>query len=109
MCDVWLAESGGPAILNAVEKQLELAPQKLRASRQVLADYGNINSSTCIYVLDNIRQHTLKLKEANGGVNSEPEWGLILAFGPGITMEGALARNLCWDLDHQQLEYCHPV
>jgi predicted naringenin-chalcone synthase len=86
---------GGPAILNAVEKQLELAPHKLDAARQVLRDYGNISSSTCIYVLDYMRQQSLKLKEANGGVNTEPEWGLILAFGPGVTIEGSLARNLC--------------
>jgi predicted naringenin-chalcone synthase len=86
---------GGPAILNAVEKQLELAPHKLDAARQVLRDYSNISSSTCIYVLDYMRQQSLKLKEANGGVNTEPEWGLILAFGPGVTIEGSLARNLC--------------
>jgi predicted naringenin-chalcone synthase len=81
--------------LNAVEKELQLAPHKLQCSRQVLQDYGNISSSTCIYVLDYMRQHSLKLKEANGGDNTEPEWGLVLAFGPGVTIEGALARNLC--------------
>lgn len=97
--------AGGPAILNAVEKQLELAPHKLQAARQVLRDYGNISSSTCIYVLDYMRQQTLKLKEANGGVNTEPEWGLILAFGPGVTIE-ALWHGTCADTQHP---YIHNI
>ncbi|GAU49681.1 hypothetical protein TSUD_91810 [Trifolium subterraneum] len=33
-----------------------------------------------------------KIRKAGGG---DSEWGLILAFGPGITFEGILARNLC--------------
>ncbi|XP_024358417.1 type III polyketide synthase B [Physcomitrium patens] len=91
----WAVHPGGPAILNAVQKQLDLAPEKLQTARQVLRDYGNISSSTCIYVLDYMRHQSLKLKEANDNVNTEPEWGLLLAFGPGVTIEGALLRNLC--------------
>jgi predicted naringenin-chalcone synthase len=103
-------DPGGPAILNAVEKQLGLEHHKLQSSRQILADYGNISSSTCIYVLDHMRRHSLKLKEklaassnaaqpgsaaaAAAAAEIEPEWGFILAFGPGITIEGALARSL---------------
>jgi predicted naringenin-chalcone synthase len=104
----WAVHPGGPAILNAVEKQLGLEHHKLQSSRQILADYGNISSSTCIYVLDHMRRHSLKLKEklaagsnaaqpgsgAAAAAEIEPEWGFILAFGPGITIEGALARSL---------------
>ncbi|KAH9530593.1 hypothetical protein CY35_20G011000 [Sphagnum magellanicum] len=90
----WAVHPGGPAILSAVEKQLDLEPRKLQSSRQILADYGNVSSSTCIYVLDHMRKHSLKLKEVNEDVDTEPEWGVILAFGPGITIEGTLARSL---------------
>ncbi|KAK4477157.1 hypothetical protein RD792_016370 [Penstemon davidsonii] len=80
----WAVHPGGPAILNRLEKKLELLPEKLRASRKALADYGNASSNTIVYVLEYM------LEEGKNG----NEWGLVLAFGPGITFEGILARNL---------------
>eukprot|EP01018_Ginkgo_biloba_P024401 Gb_02579 [translate_table: standard] len=87
----WAVHPGGPAILNRLEKKLNLASQKLQVSRQALADYGNVSSNTIVYVLDAMRRESLKLKSSQ---EESPEWGLILAFGPGITFEGILARNL---------------
>nr|AAB80804.1 chalcone synthase homolog PrChS1 [Pinus radiata] len=83
----WGVHPGGPAILNRLEKKLSLGPEKLYYSRQALADYGNASSNTIVYVLDAMRQ-------LKGGEKQSPEWGLILAFGPGITFEGILARSL---------------
>ncbi|KAJ7547190.1 hypothetical protein O6H91_08G073700 [Diphasiastrum complanatum] len=94
----WAVHPGGPAILNAVEKRMELSPEKLDCSRQVLSDFGNVNSNTIIYVLDYMRQVSSNNKNSSIKLethcNKDPEWGLILAFGPGVTMEGLLARNL---------------
>lgn len=84
----WAVHPGGPAILNKLEKKLELLPEKLNASRRALADYGNASSNTIVYVLEYM------LEEAKSVKNDENEWGLILAFGPGITFEGILTRNL---------------
>ncbi|CAM6112420.1 unnamed protein product [Calypogeia fissa] len=93
----WAIHPGGPAILNAVENKLNLLPEKLTSPRQVLMDYGNINSNTVIYVLDYMRKASAKRRELGiqtGQVVDDPEWGFIMAFGPGITMEGMVARNL---------------
>ncbi|BBM98126.1 protein MpPKS/CHS1 [Marchantia polymorpha subsp. ruderalis] len=93
----WAVHPGGPAILNAVEKQLNLPRDKLLCSRQVLSDYGNINSNTIIYVLDYMRKASLqKRKDLQCGLSTDedPEWGFMLAFGPGVTIEGMVARNL---------------
>jgi predicted naringenin-chalcone synthase len=96
----WAVHPGGPAILNAVEKKLDLLPEKLASPRQVLMDYGNINSNTIIFVLDYMRIASAKRRElaVHGGLADplleDPEWGFMLAFGPGITMEGMVARNL---------------
>ena len=79
----WLVHPGGPAILNRVEKKLGLSPEKLENSRLALVDYGNVSSNTVIYVVENMRERV-----------PEEEWGLVLAFGPGITFEGILVRNL---------------
>ncbi|CAI9764356.1 unnamed protein product [Fraxinus pennsylvanica] len=84
----WAVHPGGPAILNRLEKKLELLPEKLNASRRALADYGNASSNTIVYVLEYM------LEEAKREELRQNEWGLILAFGPGITLEGILARNL---------------
>jgi predicted naringenin-chalcone synthase len=55
-------------------------------------DYGNASSNTIVYVLEYMLEEEKKIRKAGGG---DSEWGLILAFGPGITFEGILARNLC--------------
>ncbi|XWS67780.1 hypothetical protein CRYUN_Cryun04dG0034700 [Craigia yunnanensis] len=36
----WAVHPGGPAILNRIEKRLDLFPEKLNASRRALMDYG---------------------------------------------------------------------
>lgn len=87
----WAVHPGGPAILNRIEKRLDLSPEKLNASRRALMDYGNASSNTIVYVLEYMIEESLMIKKENKG---DSEWGLILAFGPGITFEGILARNL---------------
>ncbi|PIN14295.1 hypothetical protein CDL12_13086 [Handroanthus impetiginosus] len=84
----WAVHPGGPAVLNRMEKKLELLPDKLKASRRALSDYGNAGSNTIVYVLQYM------LDEGKNGEKDEDEWGLILAFGPGITFEGILTRKL---------------
>ncbi|GMH16383.1 hypothetical protein Nepgr_018224 [Nepenthes gracilis] len=87
----WAVHPGGPAILNKIEKRLDLSPEKLGPSRRALADYGNASSNTIVFVMEYIKEECLKMKKMKEG---ESEWGLILAFGPGVTFEGILARNL---------------
>ncbi|KAJ7967213.1 Chalcone synthase [Quillaja saponaria] len=87
----WAIHPGGPAILNRIEKQLDLLPEKLNASRRALMDYGNASSNTIVYVLEYMIEESLKIRREERG---DTEWGLIMAFGPGITFEGILARNL---------------
>lgn len=89
----WAVHPGGPAILNRLEKKLELLPEKLACSRKALMDYGNASSNTIVYVMDYMVEESLKKKENKGGEDG-CEWGFVLAFGPGITFEGILARNL---------------
>ncbi|XP_058190813.1 type III polyketide synthase B [Rhododendron vialii] len=87
----WAVHPGGPAILNRLEKRMGLSPEKLGPSRRALADYGNASSNTIVYVLEYMMEEKLKRKKEK---EENSEWGLILAFGPGITFEGILARNL---------------
>ena len=89
----WAVQPGGPAILTKMEGRLGLEGGKLRASRSALRDFGNASSNTIVYVLENMVEESRR-RRAEGDGEEDCEWGLILAFGPGITFEGILARNL---------------
>lgn len=74
----WCVHPGGPRILDAVENACDLPDSALEPSRQVLAECGNMSSPTIFFVL----QRLLNIK-ARTPV-------LLLAFGPGLTVEAAL-------------------
>ncbi|KAJ0091754.1 hypothetical protein Patl1_13596 [Pistacia atlantica] len=76
----WAAHPGGPAILDQVEAKLGLKPEKLRATRHVLAEYGNMSSVTVLFILDEVRKKSTEdgLKTTGEGL----EWGVLFGFGP---------------------------
>jgi len=79
----WGIHPGGPKIVEFISKKLGLEEAQLRATWHVLAEYGNCSSSTVLLVLEDI----LKQDQPRGG-----EYGVLMAFGPGLTMEGLLVR-----------------
>ncbi|XP_006662208.1 bisdemethoxycurcumin synthase-like [Oryza brachyantha] len=85
----WAVHPGGRAILDNIESKLELEPCKLDASRHVLSEYGNMSGATIAFVLDELRHR----REKEQGGQPQPEWGVMLAFGPGITIEAMVLRN----------------
>ena len=63
-------------MLDAVQAALELAPDALADSREVLRRFGNMSSATILFVLARMMAH------------SRPgERGCAMAFGPGLTAE----------------------
>ena len=70
---------GGPKILEAVAQGLELSPHQMRASQELLKTYGNLSSATLI----GLWQQKLEACEKGDILVS-------LAFGPGLTMAGAV-------------------
>jgi predicted naringenin-chalcone synthase len=79
----WMIHPGGPKIVEMLGKQLKLTEAQLRSTWHVLAEYGNCSSATVMLVLE----HLLKEDQPQRG-----EYGVMLAFGPGLTVEGALVR-----------------
>ena len=73
--DGWAVHAGGRSILDAVEGSLNLAPDALDASRDVLAANGNMSSATLMFVLARLMERRV-------------EQGVALAFGPGLAAEG---------------------
>ena len=74
--ELWAVHAGGRSILDSVQQGLNLAPNALRFSREVLRDYGNMSSATLMFVLQKI----LDDRDLRGP-------GMAMAFGPGLTIE----------------------
>ena len=74
--DSWAVHAGGRSVLDAVEHGLALPQGALAESRDVLARFGNMSSSTLPFVL------------AEQLANPERRRGVALAFGPGLAAEG---------------------
>ena len=79
----WGIHPGGSRILDDVGQALELDPEDLSYSRQVLKKYGNMSSATIFFVLDEMSQH---------GQPQPDDFALLLTFGPGLTIELCLAQ-----------------
>ena len=82
----WAIHPGGPRVLAAVTEALGLDQDALDASRQVLAEQGNMSSTTILFILDRLRG------QCADGPCVQPADGpcVALAFGPGLCIEAAL-------------------
>ena len=75
--DVWAVHPGGRAILDAVQRVAHLSEESLQASITTLRDYGNMSSATIWFVLKNVM----------AGMSKESVPIMMMAFGPGLTIE----------------------
>lgn len=82
---VWAVHPGGPRIVDKVEEWMRLEASQVRASREILFERGNMSSATLPHIWDRIlsddsvRPGTLVVS---------------LAFGPGLTIYGAVMRKV---------------
>ncbi|KAI6681303.1 hypothetical protein NL676_035184 [Syzygium grande] len=88
----WAPHPGGRRILDNIEARLGLGQERLRAARHVLEEYGNMSSVSVLFILDEIRKKSVEEKRATTGEGME--WGVLLGFGPGITIETVILRSL---------------
>ncbi|MEM0913741.1 MAG: type III polyketide synthase [Planctomycetota bacterium] len=77
--DHWAIHPGGPNIITAVGDALALDDDDLASSRGVLRELGNLSSPTVLVLLDRIAEATTTGQRC-----------VVLAFGPGLTIEAAL-------------------
>jgi predicted naringenin-chalcone synthase len=82
----WAIHPGGKAIVDKVQGELDLAPEQVHASREILRRYGNMSSATSLFVLKEI------LETERGAAAGENV--CAMAFGPGLTVETALLRRV---------------
>ena len=88
----WIAHPGGRAILDHFEAKLSLKPEKLRATRHVLSEYGNMSSACVFFIMDEMRKHSAE--KGQGTTGEGAEWGVLLGFGPGLTVETVVLHSV---------------
>lgn len=74
--DSWAVHAGGRSVLDAVGRALVLPGEALAPSRSVLSRFGNMSSSTLMFVLADLLRDASRRK------------GVAMAFGPGLATEG---------------------
>lgn len=79
--DQWAIHPGGRRILEVCASELDLRPEQLSASYEVLKKVGNISAPTILFVLKEL------WKDAK-----ENEQLFACGFGPGLTLDGALFK-----------------
>lgn len=81
---IYAVHPGGPKIIDTVLDLLRLKEKQIEHSRGVLRDYGNMSSATLPHIWDRI------IKDS-----AIPSGALVisLAFGPGLTLFGMLAKK----------------
>ncbi|HSX03832.1 MAG TPA: 3-oxoacyl-[acyl-carrier-protein] synthase III C-terminal domain-containing protein [Rhabdochlamydiaceae bacterium] len=72
---------GGPKIIELVANALNLSPEQISHSKNILLNYGNMSSATLPHIWEKILN--------DKSVQSQ-ELIVSLAFGPGLTISGAL-------------------
>jgi alkylresorcinol/alkylpyrone synthase len=79
--DHLVTHPGGVKVLRAYVEALGLPPSALRHARDVLRDYGNMSSPTCLFVLDRFLE--------SGDIGAG-DTAVVTALGPGFSAEYVL-------------------
>jgi predicted naringenin-chalcone synthase len=79
----WAVHPGGRRILEVSQERLGLADAAMRASYEVLRNYGNCSSATVLLVLE----HLQRMQTLTPG---DPV--VAMAFGPGLTLYATLLQ-----------------
>lgn len=80
----WALHTGGEKIINAMRDEIGIPEERLLATREILAQYGNMSSPTVWFVLDEILQNGI----------SAGEWCVMVAFGAGLSAHACLLRKM---------------
>jgi alkylresorcinol/alkylpyrone synthase len=78
----WVSHPGGPKVIDAITKTLELPPEALELTWRSLGEVANLSSASVLHIL----RDTIAKPPPSGSP------GLMLAMGPGFCSELVLLR-----------------
>jgi alkylresorcinol/alkylpyrone synthase len=79
-----IAHPGGVKVLRAYMEALQLDAARLVHARDVLRNFGNMSSPSCLFVLERFLE---------AGDIGEGDHGVVMALGPGFSAEYVLVRG----------------
>ena len=79
----WAIHPGSKRIIEYIQEKLDLSDEQVGYSLDTLRDYGNMSSATVLFVLERMMQE---------GSPKQGDYGVMMAFGPGLTMEATLLK-----------------
>ncbi len=80
--EAWVSHPGGPKVIEAIGKSLDLPPEALELTWRSLGEIANLSSASVLHVL----RDTIAKPPTSGSP------GLIVAMGPGFSSELVLLR-----------------
>jgi alkylresorcinol/alkylpyrone synthase len=78
----WVSHPGGPKVIDAIAKSLELPPEALELTWRSLGEIANLSSASVLHIL----RDTIAKPPPSGSP------GLLMAMGPGFCAEFVLLR-----------------
>lgn len=81
----YVLHTGGQAVIEGAKRSIGLTDYDVRHTTSVLKDYGNISSGSFLVSLERLYGEQ---------IIQEGELGLLIAMGPGATIEAALIEFL---------------
>src|SRR5262249_3963001 len=82
----WAVHPGGARIVDEIARALELVDDEVESSRSVLRHRGNMSSATIGFVLETELDRLQRTASTDADL-------VLLGFGPGLTMEGAVLKK----------------
>lgn len=79
--DHWIVHSGGKKVIDAIQQNLGLSEHAIRHTRSILHECGNVSSGSVLFSFQQLRRE---------GVIGEKDLGVVIAMGPGTSIETAL-------------------
>ena len=79
----WIVHSGGKKVVDAIRYNIGLSEHDVRHTRSILSEAGNMSSASFLFSFQELSRE---------GVAQEGDWGVIIAMGPGVSIETALLR-----------------
>ncbi len=79
----WILHPGGPKVIDALEDSLALVKGTLKPTRDGLAVFGNMSSSSVLFLLDEYRRRRAPPRGS---------YGVLMAMGPAFCAEMVLLR-----------------
>lgn len=78
----WICHPGGPKVIDAIRKSLKLPESAVAASRQSLAEVGNLSSASVLHVLE----------KSAARQQRKGSFGMMIGLGPGVSAELVLLQ-----------------